>query len=458
MKTGTLIGAGALATLLATAGVGLAEAEGPEWPTNGPPLVRIITPQEGADFLFGRAINICAQALNFTDRVAQVQFFAGTNSLGTVTNMPSPWRDDFGGRFACITWNNAAPGAYTLLATATDLAGLSVTSAPVDIMVVTDLPPVVRIVSPRNEAQILGPTNVTITASAFDPDGRVASVRFFEGKNLLGVVSNTPPVMARTHHGDFPIRQTAYSLTWSNVAVGTYSLTAEATDNSGATATSDAVQVTVTTNLPPVVRIVHPENGARFFSPANINISAVARDPDGSVSSVEFFAGPKKLDVVTSGTSVTNHEGRVRTFYSFTWSNVLAATYPLTAVATDNGGASGTSAPVQVTVVEPPPPQVKIVHPENGATFAAPANIRIAAVTRFFTNHIARVEFLAGGNLLGTVTNNWYWATFLWPNVPVGTYSLTSIATDTGGISATSGPVNINVVSNAPPSRMRGHH
>ncbi len=402
----------------------------------------------------------CALSQDFTDAVSQVEFFAGTNIVGIVTNRRAGWgREPFWAQreeHSCLTWSNPAAGAYTLTAVAIDSAGNSVTSAPVDITVFTNLPPVVRIVKPHNGATILGPTNVTLTASAFDRGGTVASVQFFEGTNSLGVVTNPPPVWVTNRHGVFPIRQTAYSLTWSNVPAGAYSLTAEATDNGGVSTTSAAVDITVVTNLPPRVKIVNPANDAKFFAPANIDICAAAKDPDGTVTQVEFFQGTTSLGMLTNGVTVTNDEGKVETLFCLTWSNVPPAAYNLTAVATDNGEVSSTSSPVVVTVVAPPPPLVKIVHPENGAKFVAPANIRIATVTRHFTNPIAEVEFLAGTNSLGVLTNS-SWPTFHWKNVPPGAYSLAAVATDTGGVTATSAPVNITVVTNQPPPHHWGH-
>jgi hypothetical protein len=205
------------------------------------------------------------------------------------------------------------------------------------------------------------------------------------------------------------------------------------------------------------VKIVNPDSGARFFAPANIGIVAAAKDPDGTVAGVEFFAGTMSLGVVTNGVTVTNEHSEVIVLYSLTWSNVGPAAYTLTAVATDNDGASTTSAPVQVTVVTPPPPMVRIIYPENGAKFLAPANVNIAALTRYFTNPIANVQFLAGTTSLGVVTNSW-WPTFHWTNVPPGAYKLTAVATDIGGATATSVPVNIMVVTNLPhPKPIWGH-
>ena len=56
------------------------------------------------------------------------------------------------------------------------------------------------------------------------------------------------------------------------------------------------------------------------------------------MSKVEFFQGATKLGQVTSGP------------FAFIWSNVLAGSYSLSAVATDNSGVAGTSGAVNVTI------------------------------------------------------------------------------------------------------------
>lgn len=89
--------------------------------------------------------------------------------------------------------------------------------------------PTVSITSPSNGASFTAPANLTINATASDSDGSIASVQFFQGSTLLGTDTSSP-----------------YSFTWSNVAAGSYSLTARATDNAGAVTTSAAMSITVT--------------------------------------------------------------------------------------------------------------------------------------------------------------------------------------------------------------------
>jgi len=90
----------------------------------------------------------------------------------------------------------------------------------------TNVPPVISWVTPTNNQTFIRPNTIALTASATDANGTVSNVAFFSGTTLLGNVTNGVG--------------NQYSLTWSNAAVGSYTLNARATDNSGATNKSPA--------------------------------------------------------------------------------------------------------------------------------------------------------------------------------------------------------------------------
>ncbi|MFC6087017.1 glycoside hydrolase family 48 protein [Sphaerisporangium aureirubrum] len=94
------------------------------------------------------------------------------------------------------------------------------------------------------------------------------------------------------------------------------------------------------TNQPPTATITSPTSGQTFTAPATVNIAATAADSDGTVSRVEFYNGTTLLGSDTSSP------------YTFSWTNVAAGSYSLTAVAYDNGSPalSGTSSPIGITV------------------------------------------------------------------------------------------------------------
>jgi chitodextrinase len=91
-------------------------------------------------------------------------------------------------------------------------------------------------------------------------------------------------------------------------------------------------------NQSPSVSITSPANNASFTPPATVNITATASDADGSIARVEFYNGGTKLGEDNSSP------------YSYSWANVAAGTYNLTARAIDNANASATSATVTITV------------------------------------------------------------------------------------------------------------
>jgi hypothetical protein len=93
-----------------------------------------------------------------------------------------------------------------------------------------------------------------------------------------------------------------------------------------------------TTNQPPTVQITAPASAASFTAPATINITASASDPDGTVSKVEFYRGTTLIATDTTSP------------FSTSVNVTSAGTLALSAVATDNAGATGRSATVNVTV------------------------------------------------------------------------------------------------------------
>ena len=200
--------------------------------------------------------------------------------------------------------------------TTSTFTNVSVTGGP------SNSPPSVSITAPAEGATYTAPATVSISASALDTDGTVAQVDFYQGGFLLGSDTTAP-----------------FGFSWTNAAAGTYTLTARATDDLGAVTTSAAVHITVNpgANTPPSVSITAPTAGASFPAPANITINADASD-DGTVTKVEFFNGAALLGSDTTAP------------YSFAWNNVAGGNYTLTAKATDNLGATTTSAPVGITV------------------------------------------------------------------------------------------------------------
>jgi hypothetical protein len=248
-----------------------------------------------------------------------VQVRSGSTTLAT-TSVPSTG--------AWQTWTTITSTSFTLAAGTQTLRIFAGTGGFnlnwMQFATVTNITaPTASITAPANNTNFAAPATITISANASDvAPGTVSSVSFYSGSTLLGT-DNTSP----------------YAFTWTNVTAGTYTLTARATDNQGATGTSAVVNITVTAgNSPPTTSITAPANNASFTAPASITINANASDANGTIAKVEFFNGTTKLGEDLSSP------------YSFSWTNVAAGSYTITTRATDNAGATGTSAVVNITV------------------------------------------------------------------------------------------------------------
>lgn len=95
--------------------------------------------------------------------------------------------------------------------------------------------PTVSLTSPANNTTFTEGDAITISASASDSDGSVTKVEFYQGATKLGEDTSAP-----------------YSYTWNGAGVGSYSLTAKATDDDNAQTTSSAISITVEEDTPPV--------------------------------------------------------------------------------------------------------------------------------------------------------------------------------------------------------------
>ena len=97
-----------------------------------------------------------------------------------------------------------------------------------------NLPPQITLTSPTSNSSYTSPATIFLSATATDPDSTIRSVEFFSGATRLATLPAAP-----------------YSFTWNAVPVGTYQLSAVATDTSGANTRSSVITVTVNASLPP---------------------------------------------------------------------------------------------------------------------------------------------------------------------------------------------------------------
>ncbi len=181
--------------------------------------------------------------------------------------------------------------------------------------------PGVTLSGPTN-AVLAAPVSFELTAHAYDQDGRIVKVEFWDGTNKLGEDSSYP-----------------FQLPVHLPAPGVFRVRAVAYDNDGATGTSEVYSVTaVAENFAPHVSLTAPHDGAQLSAPANVTLTAEAGDLDGWITRVVFYRDASPIATNTAAP------------YQVSLPNHPLGTHTYTAVATDNHGVSTTSAPVTITV------------------------------------------------------------------------------------------------------------
>ena len=378
------------------------------------PTVNLTGPGNGSLYTVGDSVSISATADDEDGSVEQVGFYVNDTLVATDTSAPYAY-----------LWATTEPGSYGIKAVAYDNDGArKYTSTRTITVEAENLPPIASLTSPTNGSVYTVGEPIEISASATDSDGEVTKVEFFNGLTLIGTDTSAP-----------------YSMTWTSASVGSHSVIAVAYDDDDATGTTSSHEITVEAeNVAPTVSLTGPANGAVFTLGTGITLLANAADSDGSVAKVEFYSGSTLLGTDTSAP------------YTFVWSDAEVGTYNLTAVAYDNDDASTTSNARSVTVeAENVPPTVSLTGPANGSVYIIGDAINFGANAADTDGSVTKVEFYNGATLLATDTSAPY--SYVWSASDIGSYTLTAVAYDNDGASATSAARSITVEGeNLPPT------
>jgi RHS repeat-associated protein len=293
---------------------------------NNPPTVSITAPAPGAVFTAPASSTIKVAAGDADGSVVKVEFFANGNKLGEDTAAPFEFNV-----------SNAVAGTYVLTATAHDNRAAATTSAPVTVTVTR--PSVnVAAVTHASEPSAAGAFSVTRSGDTSQP----LTVSLGYGGTATPGADYTalpPTVTLPAGQGTQTLQVVPLN---DSLAEGTETIVINVSPSPGYVAGGNSaatVELLDDENLPPAVTLTGPHNGASFTPPlAALDLTADASDLDGAVVKVEFFDGATKLGEDTSSP------------YGLAWANLATGTYSLTAKATDNRGATSTSAAAVVTV------------------------------------------------------------------------------------------------------------
>ena len=106
---------------------------------------------------------------------------------------------------------------------------------------VTNSPPLVTLLAPTNGYSVVAPPAIALSAMATDPNGNLAHVDFYAQPST----NNAQPFLLASVAQPASNNPVLYSASWTNPAVGSYTLSAAAVDTLALAATSSPVTVTV---------------------------------------------------------------------------------------------------------------------------------------------------------------------------------------------------------------------
>jgi hypothetical protein len=292
-------------------------------------------PNNGTATVMASASDTNVNSLGVPVGIASVQFFQDTNLVGTAYSPTVPGGDIYSVSFVPkqnLDPVTGKPIASILTAIATDNLGFSTTSVGVSVSVnlggsstttVVGTAPTVSLTQPLNGGSVIvnTPDTISANAAATNTPGNITQVQFLVDGVLLQTVTSYP-----------------YNATWTPGSLGTYTLTAEATDNDGNVTNSLPVSVTVVTQPPPTVSVTAPTSGSIITVGTSVTVAATASSPDGTIKSVQFFANGTSI-----GTSSTPP-------YTVSYTPISTGVYTFTATATDNSNSTTPSTATTVLV------------------------------------------------------------------------------------------------------------
>ena len=341
------------------------------------PGVALTAPLEGDTFGLGSIITLTADVVS-TGSTVTVEFLANGFSIGTDSDFP--YRFD---------WSPPSSGTFFLTARVTQAGLGSATSAARSVRVSGNQPP--SIVLSASETTVTEQSTVQLSAAVTDTDGSIERVNFFVDGVSIGSDTTSP-----------------FGIDWTPTQSGVFELTAIAVDNFGNQATSNVLSVTVSAlaGRGPSVFVDHPlplGNGDTindYSVASNLFLNATAIDPDGQIQSVQFFVEGERVP----GTPV-----RLGNRWGIRWDPAFVAQYNITATATDDSGNTSTSEGLFVDIgpLQAPLPEIELLAiPALEGTVFLGEPVVLTAETDSGLIQVDRVDFYAGGVLLGTVVND----------------------------------------------------
>ncbi|MEM1326458.1 MAG: Ig-like domain-containing protein [Bacteroidota bacterium] len=414
----------------------------PTQSSNIDPKMNFRSPRAFNVFDAGHDLEVIVSASDPDGVVDRVMLYLNGNLVNADLTHPYEWRD-------APMLQNLTVGIHNLRAVTMDNDGSS-TEISIDVEVRNsspNIPPQLSFVQPTDGQNIQAGTDLTVRLNAQDNDGSIADVKLFLDGQMVGQADNVAPYEWENE----PLL--------NNLAVGTYTLRADATDNLGAT-TSSSIQFTVTAignNILPQSEFLTPMHGEIFPVGVDLEVEVNATDEDGSVQRVHLYLNDALLR--KDGLAPYAWDGAGE---DVELSNLQAGVYKLEAVPIDNRNQYSVNT-INITVGDNNQPNesptVNFIMPMDGANFPVGSNVYVLVDAMDADGAINQVDLYLDDEFVRTEQMTPYeWGLesqddLELESMQAGTYYLKAIAQDNVGASSETTIVfTVGDQQNTPPS------
>lgn len=305
-----------------------------------------------------------------------------------------------------------------------------------------------------------GTTSTVVASDALAPGVAVTTTSLPNGEvgvpygATLDATSGTTPYTWSVPSGSLPnglaLDPTTGAITGTPKTAGTASFSVEVTASGGTTDTASLSITVLPAEPPPTTQVGLPADGATLSSGAWLDASA--ESPVGIRRVAFVLSGGGMSQPLTIASGVPTEVGWLAAWGSY---GVPNGTYTLESVATDDGGQTGTSAPVTVTV-DNSPLHTAIVVPAGNDLVLSSGQVLFdatAAGRSPVTAVVFQVSEASGPNstslvaTLEATATIYGWIAVWSPGTFFGTgpFSVVSAAVDANGNTATSAPLSISL-------------
>jgi lysophospholipase L1-like esterase len=382
------------------------------------PTVSLVSPVQGAHAVSPASICLAAAAADADGTVASVEFYEGTNSLGTDSLAPF-----------VLKLTNVSAGTYNFTAVATDNLGASSTSSVVSVTILTNGAPI----------KIM-PLGDSTTAGYTTPGGyriELWSLLTNAGVTIdfVGTQTNGPPELPdldHEGHDGFTINQLKAGITnWLNAAQP-HIVLLQAGRN-------DIIQNLDLTNAP--ARLGSLIDAIHAHSPdIHVIVSTLTpvRQYDYYRNSIPFNEAIPAL--VSSRAALGRRVSLMDVNKALALFDLADGIHPK-ATGYQKEARFWFGALIPVLTCEAPP-LIELTSPATNTTFLAPADLALTVGASDPDGTVARVEYYLDAIKVGDVTNAPF--NFTLTNLGSGVFKLSARAIDDRGAATLTGPVTLS--------------